>query len=104
MLTTWPAFTEAMYRLYTVVGWPAQDRLMALADRGDLLLADIGPATLRRSRELMQRYADVPMDLADATLVALAEEQGLRRIFTVDSDFYVYRLSTGRQLTVVPGA
>ncbi len=45
----------------------------------------------------MNQYADRPMDLADATLVALAEERGDRRIFTLDADFHVYRFR-GRQL------
>ncbi len=40
----------------------------------------------------MEKYRDVPMDLADASLVAAAERLSLNRIFTLDSDFYVYRL------------
>jgi predicted nucleic acid-binding protein len=43
------------------------------------------------------------MDLADATLVALAEEEGHRRIFTLDSDFHVYRLHGRQRFDVVPG-
>lgn len=38
-------------------------------------------------RSLMEKYRDTPMDLADASLVALAETRGLKRIFTLDSDF-----------------
>jgi predicted nucleic acid-binding protein len=101
-VTTWPAFAEAMYRLGQVSGWPAQDRLWGQAIRRELLLADFAPEAMQRSRGLMQRYAGLPMDLADATLVALAEERGFRRIFTLDSDFYVYRLANGRTLEVVP--
>jgi hypothetical protein len=56
-----------------------------------------------RAAELMARYRDTPMDLADATLVAAAEQDGYREIFSLDSDFYVYRLSTGRALEIVPG-
>jgi len=50
----------------------------------------------------MERYRDTPMDLADATLVAVAEARGYRRIFTLDSDFTVYRTANGRSLTPVP--
>lgn len=50
---------------------------------------------------LMEKYKDTPMDLADASLVAAAESLGLTRIFTVDSDFYVYRLADGTALEVV---
>jgi uncharacterized protein len=39
----------------------------------------------------MQKYRDLPMDFADATLVALAERIGSKRIFTIDSDFLLYR-------------
>ena len=40
----------------------------------------------------MEQYSDTPMDLADASLVATAEALHLTRIFTLDSDFYVYRI------------
>lgn len=43
-------------------------------------------------RELMRQYRDTPMDLADASLVAAAGALQTRRVFTLDSDFYVYRL------------
>jgi predicted nucleic acid-binding protein len=51
----------------------------------------------------MAQYQDKPMDLADASLVALAETVGYTRIFSIDSDFYVYRLVDGTALEVMPG-
>ena len=42
-------------------------------------------------KALMEKYRDTPMDLGDASLVALAEDRGIRRIFTLDDDFLVYR-------------
>ena len=42
----------------------------------------------------MAQYQDPPMDLADASLLVVAESRTLRRVFTTDSDFYVYRTST----------
>lgn len=42
------------------------------------------------------------MDLADATLVALAEARGFRRIFTLDGRFRAYRLANRGTLEVVP--
>jgi hypothetical protein len=50
----------------------------------------------------MDKYADTPMDLADATLVALAEETGQRKIFSLDSDFHVYRIRGRQRFVVVP--
>lgn len=102
LVTTWPAFTEAMYLLGSAGGWTAQTALWTLVDRGDLLVEQIDGQLLHRSRELMERYRDTPMDLADATLVALAEARGHRRIFSLDKHFLVYRLANRRSLTIVP--
>ena len=93
MVTTWPAFTEAMYLLGEAGGWRAQDALWGLVAQGDLQIAGQGPPQHKRLRALMEKYQDRPMDLADASLVALAEERGLRDIFTLDrADFQTYRL------------
>lgn len=100
MLTTWPAFTEAMYLLGDAAGWPAQEVLWRLQQRGDLVVEM--PTRLDRAVELMRRYRDLPMDLADATLVALAEERGLGTVFSLDKDFHVYRLARGKPLKVLP--
>ena len=102
LLTTWPAFTEAMYLLGAAAGWPAQDALWRLVRRGDLELADLDDDQVRRCGALMEQYSDRPMDLADASLVALAEARDLRRIFTLDRDFHVYRLHGRRAFEVLP--
>ena len=102
MVTTWPAFTEAMCLLGSAAGWLAQQALWRLVERGDLEIAPIEGPLLHRARALMEHYRDTPMDLADATLVALAEDRGYRRIFTLDSDFHVYRVGDRRGLTIVP--
>jgi predicted nucleic acid-binding protein len=93
MLTTWPAFTEAMYLLGEAGGWVAQDALWSLVEQGDLEIADQGPDQWERLRTLMEKYQDRPMDLADGSLVVLAEERGLRDIFTLNrEDFPIYRI------------
>jgi len=49
--------------------------------------------SLRRGLELMEKYKDIPMDFADATLVALAEEMGITESFTPDvRGFNAYRI------------
>ena len=53
-------------------------------------------------RNLMLLYRKVPMALADASLVVLAEKTGLRRIFTLDSDFRIYRTADGGTFEIVP--
>lgn len=103
LVTTWPAFTEAMYLLARAGGWLGQDALWRLVRSGRLELADLSPSAVERSSQLMKKYADLPMDLADATLVALAEERGQRRVFTLDADFGVYRLYGRQRFEIVPG-
>ncbi len=102
LVTTWPAFTEAMYLLARAGGTEGQRALWRLVETDRLVIADLSPEAVHRSARLMDRYADTPMDLADATLVALAEEQGHRRIFTLDSNFHVYRLHGRQRFDVVP--
>ena len=102
MLTTWPCFTEAMYLLGTVGGYSYQAALWKLRTTAKLVLHEPNATEPNRMADLMARYTNVPMDLADASLVAAAEVLGLRQIFTLDSDFYVYRLADGSALQVIP--
>jgi predicted nucleic acid-binding protein len=101
-LTTWPAFTEAMYLLYQIGGWPLQDKLWEYVEEGVLRLHFSGEIERQRMRQLMEQYRDTPMDLADASLVVAAETLSLTCIFTLDSDFYVYRINETGAFAVVP--
>lgn len=102
LVTTWPAFTEAMSLLARAGGIRAQQALWRLVRTDLLVVADLSPSAIDRSARLMDQYADRPMDLADATLVALAEERGDRRIFTLDADFQVYRFRGRQRFHMVP--
>lgn len=55
-----------------------------------------------RMRDLMEQYRDTPMDLADASLVTTAEALNQRRVFTLDSDFHIYRFSGTQTFEIVP--
>lgn len=101
MATTWAYFTEAMYLLGSAGGYRYQDRLWKIRRDGRLLLLDITATEADRMDALMTQYQNVPMDLADASLVAVAESRGIRDIFTIDSDFYVYRLADGSMMNVI---
>ena len=103
MLITWPVFTEAMYLLGDAGGWKAQRALWALLTRGDIEVVEIVEETLDRCRSLMEKHSDTPMSLADASLVAVAERLGLKRIFTLDSDFDVYRFRGRQHFERIPG-
>ena len=100
LLTTWPAFTEAMYLLGRNKGWPAQNGLWRLIQEGVLVVAP-QPASMRMAH-LMEQYRDLPMALADASLMDLAEERGALLIFSLDNDFRVYRTSKGGVVQVLP--
>ena len=102
LLTTWPCFTEAMYFLSQLRGWSGQSILWQFLDRKALQLHHADEAEWHRIKVLMEKYQDVPMDLADASLVSAAESRNLRRIFTLDRDFYVYRLYNKDAFDVLP--
>jgi uncharacterized protein len=95
LVTTVPVLTEAFH-------------LLAPASRGSLALREfIGAGgldvwymdrpSLKRCFDLMVKYADHPMDLADASLVAAAEALRTTRVFTIDrADFDAYRARIGK--------
>lgn len=101
LLTTWACLGEAMYLLGREGGHDAQDELWAFIADGFVRVHQSADAETARMRELMRQYRDTPMDFADASLVAAAETLGLRRVFTVDHHFYVYRVN-GNAFVVVP--
>ena len=100
LATVWPAVTEAMYLLGRV-SWPAQDALWELLEEVRILPLETRDA--RRMRALMEKYRSLPMDLADAALVAVAEREMIRSIFTLDGrDFGVYRPARIGRFAVIP--
>lgn len=71
--------------------------------RGGATLVPSSEAALARCRRLVRKYEDLPMDYADATLVALAEELETDLVLTTDrTDFEIYRWSGRRAFRVVP--
>jgi predicted nucleic acid-binding protein len=94
--------TEAMHLLGRAGGWPAQQQLWSFVE--DQLVAVYPHQELseQRLQILMKKYRDVPMDLADASLVALAEHLNSRKIFTLDNDFYIYRFQENQAFEVIP--
>jgi predicted nucleic acid-binding protein len=101
LATTWPPLTEAMHLLS--FSRRAQDGLLALVERGALQVLDIGANDVPEIRSLMREYASLPMDFVDATLVRVAEREGIRRVFTLDRrDFSAYRMGRGHALTILP--
>ena len=101
LATVWPPLAEALYLLADLP--KAQDALWEMLQRGALQLLPLDSSDVPRIRELMRKYANRPMDLADAALIRVAEREGLRRIFTVDRrDFAVYRLHNRVRPVLLP--
>ncbi|MBW3566142.1 MAG: PIN domain-containing protein [Acidobacteria bacterium] len=101
MLTVWPAVTEAMYLLG--FSTDAQQRLWEFLGSDAIAIAELDKADFPRMRELMDKYSDLPMDLADAALVRVAERERLGKIFTIDRrDFEIYRPADMRRFRILP--
>ncbi len=92
LITTWPVITETSYLLAKALGVPSQLRFIAALESNYIEIANITKQDLEKMQQLIQKYADLPMDLADASLVILAEELGHGRILSTDlRDFRTYR-------------
>jgi len=101
IVTTEAVLTETLY----LVGpeWKAQKIVLEFILRGAFQLIPSSQASLRRVAALMDRYRNVPMDFADATLVALGEELETECVFTLDRrGFNTYRLKQKRAFQLVP--
>lgn len=72
-------------------------RVRDFVRKGGVTVWFMNGEALERALELMNRYADNPMDLADASLIVAAETLGARKVFTLDrDDFSSYRVLRGR--------
>lgn len=101
LVTVWPVVTETMYMLRAY--WQAQEALWEMIEMGAVEILPLGIDDVPRMKQLMRRYRDLPMDLADAALVRVAERERLRRIFTLDRrDFQIYRPSRIGRFAILP--
>jgi uncharacterized protein len=98
-VTTMPCVTESMYLLGD---WHYQQKLWQLIENKSLGVYQLTDFDLNRMNVLMAKYQDTPMDFADASLVATAESLKIKKIFTLDSDFYVYRINEIESFEIIP--
>jgi predicted nucleic acid-binding protein len=100
LVTVWPAFTEAMDLLGE--SWLGQKALWSRLETEALALAPLDEADAPRMRALMEKYRDLPMDMADAALVRVAERDSLTQVFTLDrTHFSVYRPGRRQRFSIV---
>jgi len=101
LCTTSAVITEVMYFLSDLPGGPLA--FAELVQASDMRIAEsTQPPQIRTAAELMHKYADTPMDFADATLVLLAEELGVMDVLTLDRrGFSTYRTAKGKPFRLV---
>lgn len=94
LVTTLPVLTEAFHLLRPLTH--RVSGLMEFIRDGGAAVVPLERDGLSRCFELMQRYADIPMDFADASILAAAEQVGTDKVFTLDhKHFGIYRLARG---------
>lgn len=98
LVTTWPAVTEACHIVPAHLAVALVEKLS-----GPRWSIPGMEGAAPRLAELLRKYADRPMDLADASMLWAAEQTGTTRILTADrADFEIYRTKAGRKLEVLP--
>jgi uncharacterized protein len=100
LMVTWPILTETCHLLSAFLGLDAQLRFLGGVRAGACQIFSLDLEHLDRVQVLMEKYKDLPMDLADASLVILAEELGTGRILSTDRrDFRTYRWKNRKPFT-----
>ena len=89
-VSTIAVFTEVSHMLDFSAA--AQRDFYEWVMRKGVFIGDINQNDMLRLVELTEKYADVPMDFADASLIITAEKTGIRQIISLDKDFDIYRL------------
>jgi predicted nucleic acid-binding protein len=101
LLSCWPVITEAAWLLRSSPSVVQQ--LLRSIDRGFLELLPLSGADAEAIASVMKRYEEIRPQLADATLVYLANREQIDTIFTLDyRDFSIYRRGRKRAIRIVP--
>ena len=98
MMTTWPVLAETCHFLPERI----QIDFLRWADAGGVSLVEMRESALGVLAGWKEKYLDLPMDLADASLIWVAQQTGILDILTIDlKDFWVYRLPNGKAMRPV---
>ncbi len=89
LVTTWAVITEVLYMLDFNI--QVRTDFLRWIGRGALEIPELSLDHISRIIELSQKYSDIPMDFADATLIVLSEIEKINEIITIDSDSHIYR-------------
>jgi predicted nucleic acid-binding protein len=98
-LTCEAVITEACYLLQDISD--GEDKVLQMIELGVLQVSFSLPAEVKTVKALMKKYKNVPMSLADACLVRMCELTENSVVFTVDSDFHIYRKNGKRKIDLI---
>ncbi len=89
LITSWSVITEVSHMLD--FNLRVQIDFLKWVELGALMLYEISQNDITHIRAMMEKYSDIPMDLADASLMYIADRQSIKNIISIDSDFDIYR-------------
>ena len=101
LLTTWPVATVVCALLARRISNDAALDFLRWVQRGGIELDTPGSASLTEVLRISERFADLPFDLADASVAEAAARLRIRHVLTLDADFDVYRDKAGKALVSV---
>jgi len=96
LITSWPAITEVTHLLSFNVN--VQIDFLEWLKREAVTIVNLENIHLERIIQLSKKYSDVPMDLADSSLIVIAELTNITEIITIDSDYYIYKTKNKKSL------
>jgi len=89
LITTWAVITEVTHMLSFNLN--VQIDFLKWINLGGLEVVDITQKDLQNIINFMEKYTNVPMDLADGSLLVVAQNLGIKDIVSIDSDYDIYR-------------
>lgn len=89
LITSWSVITEVSHMLD--FNLQVQIDFLKWIELGGIQIYDISQSDIGNIRAMMEKYIDIPMDLADATLMYIANKENIKDIISIDSDFDIYR-------------
>ncbi len=89
LYTSWPVITEVLHMLDYSVN--TQIDFLKWVRKGALDIKQITTEDISRIIELSEKYSDIPMDFADASLIIIAESERIKEIISIDAGFYIFR-------------
>ena len=99
--STWPVATEVCALLARRIANDCALDFLRWAQRGGIALDSAVPGSLTEVLRISERFADLPFDLADASVAEAASRLRIRHVLTIDADFDVYRDKAGKPLVNV---